>query len=158
MAKKKFSVYVAYGSNMDLAQMVSRCPDAMVLGLGVIKDWRLMFKGSYSGNYATIEREVGQSVPVMLWRISTTDEARLDRYEGFPTFYYKDTVDVETVDPYGKGEGGGVIRGMVYIMHEERILGAPSRQYYNLLDDAYRRCCFDRRILKAALRYSVGDE
>ena len=33
-----------------------------------------MFKGSYSGNYATIEREENSEVPVLLWKISAQDE------------------------------------------------------------------------------------
>ena len=83
--KKK--IYVAYGSNMDLVQMAHRCPQAELLGKGTMKG-RLLFKGSQTGSYATIERMRGYTVPVLLWQISKADEGRLDIYEGFPDFYY----------------------------------------------------------------------
>ena len=53
--KKK--IYIAYGSNMDLEQMRYRCPNAKMKGTGVLENWRLMFKGSLTGSYATIEEE-----------------------------------------------------------------------------------------------------
>ena len=148
MAKKKQRLYVAYGSNMDVAQMAYRCPDAKLVGRGFLWDWRLMFKGSLTGSYATIEREDGSTVPVVLWKISESDEDRLDRYEGFPTFYYKTDVKVQTAD-------GKTVTGMVYIMHEERTLGCPSRRYYDLLAEAYKVFSFDEKILEDALRYSI---
>ena len=136
-------LYIAYGSNMDIDQMYYRCPHAAYVGTAVLDGWRLMFKGSKSGNYATIEREAGCKVPVVLWDIDQLDEEYLDRYEGWPTFYYKTELFVPR---YG--------RAMVYVMHEERKLGKPSRRYYRILDDAYRRFRFPRQILKDALAYS----
>lgn len=136
-------LYIAYGSNMDIDQMYYRCPHASYVGTAVLDGWRLMFKGSQSGNYATIEREAGCKVPVVLWDIDQLDEEYLDRYEGWPTFYYKTEL---FVPHYG--------RAMVYIMHEERKLGKPSGRYYGILDDAYRRFRFPRQILKDALAYS----
>ena len=138
--KKK--IYVAYGSNMDLAQMAHRCPQAELLGKGTIKDWRLLFKGSQTGSYATIERMQGYTVPVLLWQISKADEGRLDIYEGFPGFYYKQTVEVETEH--------GLQKGMVYIMHEERKLGIPTDRYYDVLERAYKAFGFNQRILRDA--------
>ena len=35
-------------------------------------------------------KEEGHKVPVVLWEIEPTDERNLDRYEGFPIFYYKE--------------------------------------------------------------------
>ena len=154
MAKQK--IYIAYGSNMDFEQMQARCPDAVFLGAGMLKDWRLMFKGSKTGSYATIEKEKGQIVPVLLWKISAADEEQLDRYEGFPTFYYKKAVmvaDVAAVNATWKPKNERC-RGMAYIMHEERSLGHPSRYYYNVLARAYWLFGFDMGILEDAFRYS----
>ena len=75
----KGRIYIAYVSNMDVRQMTHRCPDAQLLGTGLLEGWRLMFKGSLTGAYATIEREKGCTVPILLWRISVADEERLDR-------------------------------------------------------------------------------
>ena len=38
--------YIAYGSNLNRAQMALRCPDAKVVGTGEIKDYELLFRGA----------------------------------------------------------------------------------------------------------------
>ena len=81
--------YIAYGSNLNIRQMKMRCPGARIIGTSVIEDYRLLFKGSRSGSYLTIEPKEGSSVPVVAWEVTESDEKALDRYEGFPAFYYK---------------------------------------------------------------------
>lgn len=139
--------YIAYGSNMDLGQMRWRCPHAQYIMPIELRDWRLMFKGSRTGSYATIEREEPCVTPALLWEITNLDEQSLDYYEGFPAFYYKEYINVPC---YGTG--------MVYIMHEDRPFGKPTVQYYDLLDRAYKRFGFDRKILKEALRFSTKNQ
>ena len=133
-------------------EMQRRCPEAEFLGTGRLENWRLMFKGSKTGAYATIEREKGKSVPILLWRITATDEERLDRYEGFPTFYYKRTIQATRTG--ANDEDLGKTSGMVYIMHEERKLGAPSIHYLEVLAKAYEKFGFDEEILGEAYDYS----
>ena len=145
-------IYIAYGSNMDLEQMAHRCPEAQFLGTGILEGWRLMFKGSLTGAYATIEREKECAVPIILWRISAVDEERLDRYEGFPSFYYKRTIQAVKTDEHGIRTG--LTRGMAYIMHEERKLGVPSEHYYMVLAEAYAKFGFDVKILEEAYIFS----
>lgn len=142
-------IYIAYGSNMDTAQMEFRCPDAKIIGTGKISGWRLMFKGSKTGNYATIEQDENFSVPVLVWEISASDEDELDYYEGFPKFYYKREIEVALDD-------GQSVTGMAYVMHEERKLGAPSNSYFKKLAAAYEKFGFDLKILNDARDYSVG--
>ena len=86
--------YLAYGSNLNVKQMVLRCPDAKPLGTGEIAGYRLLFKGSKSGAYLTIEPQEGAKVPVAVWEVSEADEKKLDRYEGFPAFYYKKELEL----------------------------------------------------------------
>ena len=149
----KKSIYLAYGSNMSLQQMYHRCPDAEPIGKGFIKGWRLMFKGSQSGNYATIEKEEGCTVPVVAWAISELDEERLDRYEGWPSFYVKETVEFEYIgDRPGRRVKG---EGMVYIMPPDNsTLGLPSQRYFDVLVEGYHRIGLDLKILYEALDYS----
>ena len=149
----KKSIYLAYGSNMSLQQMYHRCPDAEPIGKGFIKGWRLMFKGSQSGNYATIEKEEGCTVPVVAWAISELDEERLDRYEGWPSFYVKETVEFEYIgDRPGRRVKG---EGMVYIMPPDNsTLGLPSQRYFDVLVEGYHRFGLDLNILYEALDYS----
>lgn len=139
-------LYIAYGSNMDEEQMAFRCPTAKLLGKSEVKDYQLMFKGSLTGAYATIEPNEGSTVPVLIWEIEKADEARLDRYEGYPTFYYKKNLLIELS---GKTE-----TAMVYIMDERRRLGEPSSHYYDVLETAYRKFGFDMKILIEAYEYS----
>ena len=147
--------YIAYGSNMDLAQMAHRCPDAELLGTGMLVGWELLFKGSLTGSYATIERKAGAEVPVLLWRVSKEDEERLDRYEGFPHFYYKKTVAVAEFAPLsGHSAATSRRRGMAYVMHEERKLGLPSEDYFLVLADAYEKFGFDLNILRQGVMNS----
>ena len=85
--KKRY--YIAYGSNLNIRQMRMRCPSARIIGTSEIPDYELLFKGSKTGSYLTIESKEGSRVPVAAWEVSAEDELALDRYEGFPTFYYK---------------------------------------------------------------------
>ena len=62
--------YLAYGSNLSMAQMAQRCPDAVYVGTAELKDYQLLFKGSQSGSYLTVEPKKGSMVPVLVWRIS----------------------------------------------------------------------------------------
>lgn len=122
-------LYVAYGSNLNKRQMKYRCPNAVPFATGVLEDYALLFKGSMTGAYATVERCEGASVPVAVWTINESDERALDRYEGFPTFYYKKEVTVQTTE--------GQIEAMVYIMHEDHSLGIPSEHYVNVCLEGY---------------------
>ena len=138
-------LYLAYGSNMDLAQMKARCPGARLLGAGRLDGWRLLFKGSRTGAYATIEREVGKHVPVLLWRVTAEDEKSLDRYEGFPDFYYKREMKVRY-----KGIRSGKYRtvtAFVYIMHEDRPIGIPTDFYMRTCLKGYETFGFDEDVL-----------
>ena len=146
----KKSYYIAYGSNMDVEQMRHRCPTAELVGRAKLVGWQLLFKGSRTGSYATIEEAVGYTVPVLVWTILAQDERNLDWYEGFPHFYYKRSLNVRVK--------GKLVRAMVYIMHEERQCGTPSAAYYSVIERAYDRFGFDKAILKQALDNTVIKE
>ena len=87
--------YIAYGSNLNIRQMRIRCPHARVIGTAVINDYELLFKGSRTGAYLTIEPKEGGEVPVAVWEVTESDEAALDRYEGYPVFYYKKEMELD---------------------------------------------------------------
>lgn len=150
MAKR---YYIAYGSNLNIPQMRMRCPSARIIGTGEVPDYKLMFKGSQTGAYLTIEPCEGDSVPVAAWEVTAEDELALDRYEGIPRFYYK----AEMTLPI-KGIRSGKVRTrtvFVYIMHEDRPFGIPSRFYVNTCREGYCAFGFDENILAEALRFSA---
>ena len=99
--KKRY--YLAYGSNLHQQQMRYRCPDSEMIGTAIIPNYRLMFKGSKTGSYLTIEPADGYAVPVGVWAVSKQDEQHLDRYEGYPAFYYKKEMTV-TIQDYETGK------------------------------------------------------
>ena len=146
--------YIAYGSNLNVRQMRMRCPGARIIGTAEIKDYRLLFKGSMTGSYLTIEPEEGATVPVAVWSVTEEDELALDRYEGCPSFYYKKELTLPI-----KGIRTGKVRErkvFVYIMHEERPFGIPTTFYMRTCVDGYRYFGFDVNTLMEAYSYSHG--
>ena len=144
--------YLAYGSNLNTIQMMFRCPTAKIVGTAVIEDYELLFKGSLTGSYLTIEPKAGEVVPVAVWAVTASDEEALDRYEGYPSFYYKKdmrityngikTNQIRTVDAF------------VYIMHEERQLGIPSKSYVDCCRQGYKTFGFNEKFLIEAVKKS----
>ena len=84
--------YLAYGSNLNLEQMKYRCPNAKKVGTFLLKDWALEFR-----YYLTIRKEKGAAVPLGIFEIDELDEKSLDRYEGYPTHYFKEDIEVEVM-------------------------------------------------------------
>ena len=141
--------YLAYGSNLNVAQMRYRCPNARVIGTAWLEDYQLLFKGSKSGSYLTVEPKAGSKVPLGVWEVDERDEYNLDRYEGYPTFYYKKELRLKIE---------GIVTGkkrerdcFIYIMHEDHPLGCPTQEYYNVCLEGYKRFGFDTAILERAL-------
>ena len=144
--------YLAYGSNLNVEQMKHRCPTARVAGTATIDGYELLFKGSGTGAYLTIEKKKGASVPVAVWEVQEEDEAALDRYEGYPSFYYKKDMEIRY-----KGIRTHRMRkqkAFVYIMHEERQLGMPSWFYVTTCLEGYRAFGFDAEMLYDAIERS----
>ena len=146
-------LYGAYGSNLNIEQMALRCLTAKVYSKGFINGYRLLFKGVPKNAYATIEPFEGKKVPVLIWELQEEDEEALDYYEGYPRFYEKEVLEVET-------ESGDLIKVMVYIMTdkvEERIqLNAPSQRYLNSIFEGYKTAEFDTSILEETLKVSTS--
>ena len=96
------ALYAAYGSNMDPAQMVKRCPHSPQRGTGWLEGWRLTFGGedvSWEGARATVVEDAAQRVFVVLYDVPETDEQALDRWDGATLDYYRKLrVRVQTLD------------------------------------------------------------
>jgi gamma-glutamylcyclotransferase (GGCT)/AIG2-like uncharacterized protein YtfP len=130
--------YIAYGSNLNLSQMAYRCPTAKVVGSAMLKGYRLTFRG-----VATLEQEADAETPVAVWELETEDEATLDRYEGHPFLYRKETVDITV--------RGTDMKAMVYLMNAGRP-AMPSTQYYRAIAEGYDDVGLDLTYLDAALK------
>lgn len=51
--------YVAYGSNLNREQMAHRCPDAKLVGTGVLSNYEMVFRGNKSNAVATVRTKKG---------------------------------------------------------------------------------------------------
>lgn len=140
---KREKLYIAYGSNMNVAQMKRRCRTA--IAVGEVMDYRLRFYGRYDSAVATIEAAKGNSVPVLVWKIRPNDEKSLDIYEGYPHLYRKETIDVEV--------NGKQYSGMVYIMNENSAFSYshPSPYYVRTIAEGYKTCGLDPQMLYEAI-------
>jgi hypothetical protein len=133
-------LYIAYGSNLNLRQMASRCPSATVFSPGVLNNWELL----YRGGVATIRRKKGSVVPVGLWMIDDRSERSLDRYEGYPYLYVKENI-------YAVLPDGSKRKGMVYIMQEGRRPAYPSSSYETTIREGYKDFGLDIDIFEESL-------
>lgn len=143
----KPTLYIAYGSNLNLPQMACRCPTAKLAGAGEIKDYELLFRGGRRGAVATVEPFKGASVPVLLWKIRPADEQSLDRYEGYPHFYRKEVLPVKL--------NGKTHPAMMYVMNDGHPFGAPSDYYLGTILEGYETAGFDPDTLTQAVEKSV---
>jgi hypothetical protein len=111
-------LYIAYGSNMDRTQMLTRCPNAILTGKTYLENWELTMP-----HYANIERKEGKKTPALVWQITKKDEAALNRYEGYPKAYDKINIIVN-ID-------GRPVSAMAYVMTEEykKIRRTPRSGY-----------------------------
>ena len=140
-------LYVAYGSNLNFEQMKHRCPTAKLYDTGIIEGYELQFKGEPTCAFATIAPKENASVPVAVWEIQPRDEMALDRYEGYPSHYFKQNVPVQL--------GGEEVGAMVYIMNLKRQFGMPSPHYYQTVREGYHDCGLDTDVLDQAVKDSA---
>lgn len=154
-------VYAAYGSNINLEQMAFRCPSAQVIGKGWLMDYQLMFLGVSRGRggVATVEPHKGRRVPILLWAISPDCEEALDRYEGWPTLYRKETLPVSgitwmlndiTVMPTQVTE----VPAMIYIMNQGHP-SPPNITYLDTIERGYQAVGFHMRYLAEGVRRTL---
>ncbi|PKL42005.1 MAG: gamma-glutamylcyclotransferase [Candidatus Riflebacteria bacterium HGW-Riflebacteria-1] len=119
--------YFAYGSNMSLEQMKKRCPQHKVVGQGTLHGYRWIIN---SRGYANIIQSESDYVIGVVYEISASDEACLDRKEGVAKgCYNKETLDIST--------GDAQITCIVYI---DPIVteGAPKEEYIGRIEDGIR--------------------
>lgn len=141
--------YFAYGSNMDEQQMEWRCPTARLIGRGALPGYRLNFRKSGSGFYATVDADPECETPILVWAVMPEDEASLDRYEGVESdCYRKHTAEAKI--------GTETVSGLVYIIPEDRPEGVSEERYFNILEKAYKKFGFDIEFLYAARKNARG--
>lgn len=132
--------YLAYGSNLNAEQMRFRCPGAEMVGTTKIQDHELVFRRGY----LTIEPKEGSYVPAGVWKITPSDEAALDRYEGFPRFYAKKEIPITfTRFRYDGRQYEETNECLVYVMQPGFQIEEPSSMYIRTVNQGYNDFGFD---------------
>jgi gamma-glutamylcyclotransferase (GGCT)/AIG2-like uncharacterized protein YtfP len=102
---KRFN-YFAYGSNMDAARMLARCPGARPVGAATLPGFRLVER-----LYADVEPSAGCEAKGLLWSVTEADLASLDRHEGVAGGVYERLVVPVKL-------GGQTVGAYCYLMTE----------------------------------------
>jgi len=111
-------LYFAYGSNMDRAAMLQRCPASKPFGLARLMRHRFII---FDEGYASVVRDPHRVVWGMVWDLALADVPALDRYESLSTGLYAKVIQpVVTVQ--------GPRRAVVYVGRSARP-GAPLPGY-----------------------------
>ena len=142
-------LYIAYGSNMSKEQMAYRCPNSKIVCNGKLYQYRLVFN-----IHADIIKTNNKNdiVPVVVWNIADEDWHMLDMYEGYPSYYVKETVNVILDDD--KEE-----RAIVYVMAKNRKgICPPTSGYFNGIVKGYIDNGINTDYLFDALDYSYGNK
>ena len=132
-------LYFAYGSNLHHFQMKRRCKDSIFLKKINLKDFRLTFRSKYRA--ADIEPKKNSIVPGGLFKITKSDEKKLDVYEDYPTLYKKFYFTY-----YGK-------KVMTYTMVKKTLFRFPTERYLSVVKRGYRDCKLDKSFLLKALKF-----
>ena len=142
-------LYVSYGSNMNLSQMDYRCPNSHVVCNGKLKGWTLVF--NYHADVIKTDNE-NDFVPVVVWDIDSKDWDMLDMYEGYPSYYIKETVNVIL-------DNGKIEKAIVYVMADNRKgVYPPAQAYFDGICEGYIENGIDVEYLYKALKRSLNNE
>ena len=142
-------IYFAYGSNLDPHQMRKRCPDSRLIERATLQGFRLAFTGhsrNRNGAVATVLPSCNHQVLGLLWTLSDADLKRLDRCEGYPRVYTRETHKVQLMS-------GAEDTALVYIK-EDKTPAAPHEDYFNIIKKAYEQQGFNLEHLELALDIS----
>ena len=137
-------LFAAYGVGVNRTEIAKRCPTAKLLGASMLRNQRLVFRGSHAAAVANIEPAKGCSVPVLVWEITSADEAALDLHVGFPHLFEQQQVRLRLE--------GMLVNCMTYVMRGDRPLGKPSAFYYSAVLEGYKAAGFDTDNLKSAIQ------
>ncbi len=130
-------LYGAYGSNLNKAQMLKRCPNSKPFTSIVLKKYRLVFKG-----VADIEKDSTYKIALGIYKISKKCEDALDYYEEFPKIYKKFYINYII-----EGQKEKV---MLYSMNKLFSYAIPSKKYFNVIKQGYNDWNFNLDNLKFA--------
>ena len=146
--KQETIIYFAYGANLNLRGMQTRCPGRKPLGTGVLPDHRLVFRGA-----ADIEPIAGEQVHGALYEITPEHLNSLDRFESYPRLYNRKQVEITN-------ENGETVTATVYQMTRRNSYSPPNAGYLGIILSGCRQWgipeAYIRNIIKTANSHFGG--
>jgi len=127
-------LYFAYALNLNQRQMLQCCPDSKPMFSATLNNYKLIFVGwsrKWRGGVASIKPFRGEKVLGAIYEISDKGSKYLDRHEGYPDVYNRQTVEVRT-------GYGNTVEAITYIKIEQSEETKPSREYLTLIQQGYR--------------------
>lgn len=144
----------SFGSNLDTAQLVRRCPGAVILGTAVVPGYQLAFGGfstTRDGAVATMERAGSRARCYgVVAAMDDADVIRMDACEGAAY----ERVLVAARPRSGALADGGTMMVQTYMLRDPR-LWLPAPRYVGIIARAYATWGFDIDLLTAAVNRSV---
>ena len=104
--------------------MARRCPESKFIGLGILRGWKWFINNR---GYANVVRSPEDLVYGLVYQISPSDEASLDKAEDVPWAYTKETMKIEL--HLAVSEERCIVQGLVYIDEKRVEEGKPWEEY-----------------------------
>jgi gamma-glutamylcyclotransferase (GGCT)/AIG2-like uncharacterized protein YtfP len=144
-AERKY--YFAYGSNMIMADMRLRCPEALFVQTGKIEGYRFIVNEL---GYGTIVKNRDSCVYGVVWSITKKDEKALDAYEGMEEgLYEKEEFFFDTLSR-------GRVPALVYIAINHQP-GIPRKEYIEKIVASAHELNFPGDYIRELKRWQTGN-
>jgi len=139
------AIVFAFGSNLSIEQMGKRCRSTRFIARARLHRSELAFAGYSSGWNGAVATIVSQANGVTfgaIYKVSQRDLATLDRFEGVPYAYTRETRKVRL-------DNGKQLRAQAYVLR--RPLGIPSTSYVAVIAAAYVRLGYSTKSIGEAI-------
>jgi AIG2-like family len=137
------TLYFAYGSNMNRAAMLRRCPGANAAGPATLEG-HCFFIGV--GGWGSVMPSPGDMVQGVLWRLTPRDVAALNAYE----LLHKGLYEVRRLPVRS---GSRRIRAMIYLLRN-RTAGRPKPGYVEMIAASARAWKLPENYVRSVERWS----
>ena len=109
--------YFAYAHNTNTHILKKRCPSAKLIGIGVLRNFKLVFR-----HYADIENADNTHCYGIVWEIDSKDLKALDHDEGLHRAYNRIPLSIDMKNK--------TLKSMTYIMDPANTLKKATPQWY----------------------------
>lgn len=134
--------YFAYGMNTNKAEMARRCPAASFIGVAKLREHKFIFAG-----HADIVECKNSVVDGALWLITDHCLTELDLLEGYPRYYNRKAVTVES--------NSKKFIAWTYYMNVSNI-APPANYYWECVFEGYTEYNISTNQLYSALDQSYN--